>query len=92
MHKRKNDDPRRLQELADMAAVVSTPEGARLLSRILGHSNVLGTSYAVNDPYATAHNEGLRRLGVWLIQEMEEARPGAVAALFLSQQEDSAHV
>ena len=72
----------RLQELEDVRCVLSTPEGKRFIARLIDHTLLLGQSYAPGDPYATAYNEGLRRVGIFIAAECQAAQPGTLAKLF----------
>ncbi len=65
--------PARLQELEDIAAVLRLPSGLRFMRRLLTLSGALAPSYAAGDPYATAYNEGLRRMGLVLLDETRSA-------------------
>lgn len=65
---------RREQNRADLAAVLATPEGRRVLGLILAMTNILGPSTAP-DPYQTAFNEGMRRVGLWLKKSMDVINP-----------------
>lgn len=62
---------------SDMVTALSSPEARRVLRRIVAQSNVLGVSYAQNDAYGTAFNEGLRTVGLWLKTEIDKADPEA---------------
>jgi hypothetical protein len=80
---------RRFNDRADLAredlrAVLSFPAGRRVLLRALWQSNVLGRSYAPADALATAHNEGIRSVGVWLVNEIDSAETGGFARLLLN--------
>ena len=72
----------RLQELEDVRCVLAVPEGKRFIARLIDHTMLLGQSYAPGDPYATAYNEGLRRVGLFVAGECQAAQPGALAKLF----------
>lgn len=69
---------KREQELADLRTVLKRPQGMRVLKRLFALSNALGASFA-NDPYCTAFNEGLRRMGLVLLWDVQEAAPKLAA-------------
>lgn len=71
----------RLQQREDLAAVLRLPAGQRLIRRLLVLSNTLGPSYAPGDAYATAYNEGLRRMGMLLLTEIQDAAPERLPTL-----------
>ena len=73
MTNQQEQELRRQQEQEDLKHLLSQPEGLRVLRRIVKQSGVLTSSYAVNDSLATAHNEGLRSVGLWLLAEVERA-------------------
>ena len=75
-------DSARRQQLEDVRCVLAVPEGRRFIARLIDHTLLLGQSYAPGDPYATAHNEGLRRAGLFVAGECQAAQPGALAKLF----------
>ncbi len=68
-------DPIREQELADVEAVLNLPAGRRFYKRMLALSNALGASYTYGDTHATAFNEGLRRMGISLLNDAGQACP-----------------
>lgn len=49
--------------------------GLRYLSRLIIMSGALGGSYAPSSPYATAYNEGLRRMGLFIMADLQENVP-----------------
>ena len=65
----------------DLISVLGKAEGRRLVRRILEQSNAFGASYAKADALATAYNEGLRAVGLWLMHEINRADPEALGAL-----------
>lgn len=72
---------KREQELADLRAVLTLPQGMRAIRRVLALSNVFGPSFAT-DPCNTAFNEGLRQMGIVLLRDAQEAAPELMAELF----------
>jgi hypothetical protein len=77
--------PDKHQARADMLTALGLPETRRLLMRIMAQSNILGLSYAAGDALATAHNEGLRRVGLWLKAEIDQADPEAFARMLAEE-------
>ncbi len=71
------------QDREDLRAMLSAPEGRRVLRRILGATSFIAPSYAPGDALATAYNEGLRAVGLWLFGEIENTAPGEFARLLL---------
>ena len=67
--------------MADMLTALKSPEMRRILLRILRQSNLLLPSYAKGDALATAFNEGLRAMGIYLKSEIDKADPDAFARL-----------
>lgn len=62
----------REQEIADVAAVMSTEAGRRLLWRLLGYCGVFREVFA-ESPHRTAFNAGVRNVGVFVQAEIVEA-------------------
>ena len=77
----------REQELADLRTVLKRPQGMRVLKRLFALSNALGASFA-NDPYCTAFNEGLRRMGLVLLEDVQEAAPKLAAEFIKPEKEE----
>ena len=48
-----------------------TPEGMRVLAQILHEARVFYPSYVRGDTHETARNEGLRQLGLWIIEQVD---------------------
>ena len=74
-----------LQALEDWRAVLDLPAGRRVLAGMLECSNLLGASYAPGDALATAHNEGLRRMGRFIADNVLRARPALLAEMLATQ-------
>lgn len=60
-------------ENLDMVRVMQTPEGERLLRRILAFTRLFTVSYFPGDSHETAYREGRRQVGLWLLSAMGEA-------------------
>ena len=87
-------EARRQRELDDWRELLSLPAGQRVLSRLALTTGVLGGSYSPGDSLATAYNEGLRRLGLFILAEIRAASgdPAALGrhlATILTTEEDS---
>lgn len=64
---------------SDLHAVAAEHAGQRVLRRILRQCNVHAASYAPGDALATAYNEGLRAVGLWLAAELDKVNAPAGA-------------
>lgn len=53
------------------------------LRRILEKSGVMSHAMTDGNPINLAYNEGMRRIGLWIVDEIESSRPGEVARLML---------
>lgn len=62
---------------ADLQMLVKVPEARRVFAAVLRQGNVLAPSYVSGDSLATAYNEGLRMMGLWFLNQLEAAEPGA---------------
>lgn len=59
----------------DFRAVLrETPAGRRVCAQILGRCGVLGRSHVPGDPLETARREGMREIGLWLLDIVAEER------------------
>ena len=67
--------------VTDMLTALKSAEMRRVLRRILAHSNLLQASYRPSGALDTAYNEGLRGMGLWLKQQIDNADPDAFARL-----------
>ncbi|CAK7067673.1 MAG: hypothetical protein DELT_01721 [Desulfovibrio sp.] len=65
----------------DMITALQSPEMRRVLLRIVQKSNLLHLSYAPGDSHATAFNEGLRAMGVFVKGEIDKADKDAFSVL-----------
>ena len=75
------------EDLEDLRAVLRTVSGRRVIRRLLNKSNVLGVSFG-GDAASTEFNEGLRRVGIWLVEKIEAAVPGELSKLMLESSND----
>ena len=84
----RNDTPFTAKELADWKAVAGTPSGLRVLHSLLKKTNLFGVSYAPGDALATAHNEGMRRIGAAIIAALGFADPEKLKELLIMGDDD----
>ncbi len=71
--KTKQDEKRdRQQQLNDICAIMDTAAGRRWVSRILAKAGFYRTSFT-GESERTIFNEGMRNLGLWLFNEIDEA-------------------
>lgn len=80
-------EPDTRRQMADMRAALNHENTRRVFRRLLAWSNVIGQSWQ-RDAGAAAYNEGLRAVGLWLVQQMEAAAPGELAALMRESAEE----
>lgn len=59
----------------DLTRLLSQGEGLRYLARLVALSGALSASYSPGSPDATAYNEGLRRMGLFILAETQEHTP-----------------
>lgn len=64
---------RREQELNDLKALLDKPEFQRFMWRLLGECRMYESSFTGNS--VTFYNEGKRAVGIFLHQEIIEAKP-----------------
>jgi len=82
-----NAEIKRDQELADLRAILDTPQGKRFIWRLLERNGVFRRSYEGGDHADTAFNEGRRNEGLWLMAEISRVGPHAMADLLISNNE-----
>lgn len=76
VEERKNKELKgRELELSDMAAILATVEGRRIIWRYLDKCGVFRTSMTGNSQ--TFFNEGMRNVGLMLLTDINEADPAA---------------
>lgn len=61
----------------DLQTVLKTPQGRRVLWHILHAAQVRQHGFVPGDALATAFHCGQRSIGLFLLDEMEQAMPGA---------------
>lgn len=72
---------RRRQNAHDLKRLLGQGEGLRYLARLVALSGALGPSYSPSGPAATAYNEGLRRMGLFILAEAREHAPELLPGL-----------
>ncbi len=63
----------------DFAQLFATPQGRRVLSQILIRCQLWERSHTLGDSHATAHKEGMRDVGLWLMETIN-MEPGILPA------------
>ncbi len=61
----------------DMQTVLKTPAGRRVLWRILQAAQIRQHGFVPGDSTSTAFHCGQRSIGLFLLDEIEQAHPGA---------------
>lgn len=74
---------KREREMGDLRSVLNTAEGRRVLWRILSQAQVFTASYTGDQD--TFFNEGKRNIGIWMLEELMQAKPEA----FLQMQREA---
>jgi len=72
------------REREDISRVLASPEGKRVLWRILDQSKLLAPDMFTGDS-TTFHNLGKRDLGLWLYNEIMGSDPKAFLAMMDAQ-------
>ena len=81
----------REQEKADLLAVLGIPAGRRVLARLVQAAGVIGPAYAPGDALATAYNEGLRRMGLMIVDEVQAVEPAALVDILLPNNKEATY-
>lgn len=68
------------QRASDLRAVLDTPEGRRLVWRLLEDANLFGGSYT-GEAISTAYAEGQRATAIRLMAEAQRVAPSAYLAM-----------
>lgn len=72
---------RRAQLCHDLRHIAGQGEGLRYLARLVTLSGALGSSYSPAGAEASAYNEGLRRMGLFILAEVRENAPDLLPRL-----------
>lgn len=72
-------NPNKLKDrnISDLQSVLKMPQGRRVLWRILQAAQVQQHGFVPGDAYATAFHCGQRSIGLFLLDEIEQARSGS---------------
>lgn len=72
-------NPNKLKDrnISDLQSVLKMPQGRRVLWRILQAAQVQQHGFVPGDAYATAFHCGQRSIGLFLLDEIEQARAGS---------------
>ena len=72
-----NENKLKKRAVYDMQAVLKNPQGRRVLWKILQAAQVRHHGFIPGDSLATAFHCGQRSIGLFLLDEIEQALPGA---------------
>ena len=72
-----NEKQLKKRNIYDLQTVLKTAQGRRLLWRILQATRIRQHSFVPGDATATAFHCGQQSIGLFLLDEIEEASPGA---------------
>ena len=72
-----SSDPklRQQQNKLDIRSLLGQGAGLRYLARLIALSGALAGSYSPSGAHATAYNEGLRRLGLFILTDVQKNAP-----------------
>ncbi|MBE6421556.1 MAG: hypothetical protein E7027_05460 [Elusimicrobium sp.] len=76
-----NEKQLKKRNIYDLQTVLKTAQGRRLLWRILQAARIRQHSFVPADATATAFHCGQQSIGLFLLDEIEEAAPGAYAQM-----------
>ena len=65
------------RSLCDLQTVLKLPQGRRVLWQVLQAAQVRAHGFVPGDSLATAFHCGQRSIGLFLLDEIEQAMPGA---------------
>ena len=69
--------PLKKRSICDLQTLLKLPQGRRVLWRILQAAQVRQHGFVPGDAYATAFHCGQRSIGLFLLDEIEQAHSGA---------------
>jgi len=81
------DKRRREREVDDLRAVVATPEGRRVMWRMLEHCGVFRSTFTGHGA-RDAFNEGARNVGLFVMGELAEAEPEVITTMLKESKKD----
>ena len=76
-----NEKQFKKRNICDLQTVLKTAQGRRLLWRILQAARIRQHCFVPADATATAFHCGQQSIGLFLLDEIEEASPGAYAQM-----------
>lgn len=76
-HATRKERSKRDREIADLRAVLDTPEGRRVIWRVLGRCGIYESS-VIPDPILMAAKGGMQDIGRWLHAEINDAQDEAL--------------
>lgn len=65
---------KQLRQIDDIKWLVAHPQGRRIAARLLDHTGLTAVSFNTN-AMVMAHNEGARKVGVFLMEQLQLASP-----------------
>lgn len=80
-----NKKPELDQDMKDLQALLKTEHGQRFLWRVIEQCKLFHSSFTGNS--ATFFNEGMRSIGLWLMDECLTADPKATANLIINSKQ-----
>lgn len=86
--KDKLDKLRRENELIDLSRVLDSRNGRSVVWRILEQCGAFRSAFVHGAPDVTAFNLGQQNVGQWLLSELSEVNPHALAVMKRENQED----
>ena len=81
---KKKYQQKRLDEIADLEAVMNLPQGRRVLWRVLDQSKLLASNMFTGNS-TTFYNLGQREIGLWLYNEIMTADPKQFLSMMEAQ-------
>jgi hypothetical protein len=79
---------RRENELIDLGRVLESKNGRAVVWRILGRCGAFRSAFVLGAPDATAFRLGEQNIGQWLLSELSEVDPHALAVMKRENVED----
>jgi hypothetical protein len=69
-------------ETDEVALLMGTPQGRRIVQKILDKCNIRTACENISDPYATAAREGARFIGLTLLEQLEVHQPKLLMLMY----------
>jgi len=77
----------RMQELNDMRAILSMPQGRRFVWRYLTHCKVFQSTFN-HSGSITSFNEGMRNVGLMMLSDVNDASPESYLTMMKESKEN----